>query len=155
MCGPQQALLEYIPNLRRYARVLLADPHRAEDLVQDTLERAMRKLHLWQAGNLRAWLFTIMHNVFLNQLKSSRRYLADVELDETIAAPGSAGTQDDVLDLDRAFSRLSADQRAALLLVAEEMSYDDMSRALGVPIGTVMSRIARGRGRLRAFLGPG
>src|SRR5437868_6824530 len=98
MHGPQQALLEYIPNLRRYARVLLRDPHRAEDLVQDTLERAMRKLHLWQAGNLRAWLFTIMHNVFVNQLKSSRRHLADVELDETIPAPASSGARDDVLD---------------------------------------------------------
>jgi len=146
-----EALLEHIPKLRRYAGVLLRDPQGAEDLVQDTLERAMRKLHLWQPGNLRAWLFAIMHNLFVNQLKS-RRIRAHVELDESIPDPSSAAPRDDVLDLDRAFEKLTPDQREALFLVAEDMTYAEMSVRLGVPIGTVMSRISRGRGRLRSFL---
>ena len=156
MCGRDpisgQALLDHLPNLRRYARALQRDPHRADDLVQDTLERAMRKLHLWQPGNLRSWLLAIMHNLFVNQLKS-QRIRSEVEIDEDIAMPAPSATRDDVLDLDRAFSRLSPDQREALLLVAlEDMTYADMSRALGVPLGTVMSRISRGRCRLRALL---
>ena len=66
------AIVAYIPNLRRYARALAGERHAADDLVQDTLERAMRKFHLWRPGDLRAWLFSIMHNVFINQLRSKR-----------------------------------------------------------------------------------
>lgn len=144
-------IVPYIPNLRRYARALVGDRDGADDLVQDTLERAVRKFHLWRPGDLRAWLFSIMHNVFVNQLKA-RKAPAD-ELDDNIAAPMPAVTATDVMDLDRALACLPAGQRAVVLLVAlEDMSYADVSRALGIPMGTVMSRLSRGRERLRRLM---
>ena len=143
-------IVPFIPNLRRYARALVGDRDGADDLVQDTLERAVRKFHLWRPGDLRAWLFSIMHNVFVNQLKA-RRIAPEVDIDETqIAAPIPTVTGIDVGDVQRALSRLAPEQREVLLLVAlEDMTYADVSRALGIPIGTVMSRLSRGRERLR------
>jgi len=145
-------IVPYIPNLRRYARALVGDRDGADDLVQDTLERAVRKFHLWRPGDLRAWLFSIMHNVFVNQLKA-RRIPSDVEVDETIAAPMSSVGPLDLQDLQRALSTLAPEQREVVLLVAlEDMSYADVSRALGIPMGTVMSRLSRGRDRLRKVM---
>lgn len=145
-------IVPYIPNLRRYARALVGDRDGADDLVQDTLERAVRKFHLWRPGDLRAWLFSIMHNVFVNQLKA-RRIPTDMEIDELIAAPASSVSGEDVRDLQRALNGLAAEQREVLLLVAlEDMSYADVSRTLGIPMGTVMSRLSRGRERLRRAL---
>ena len=146
-------IVPYIPNLRRYARALVGDRDGADDLVQDTLERAVRKFHLWRPGDLRAWLFSIMHNVFVNQLKS-RKVGLDVEIDEeTLAARIPTVTGTDVMDLQRALQGLAAEQREVVLLVAlEDMSYADVSRALGIPIGTVMSRLSRGRERLRKLM---
>ena len=142
-------IVPYIPNLRRYARALVGDRDGADDLVQDTLERAVRKFHLWRPGDLRAWLFSIMHNVFVNQLKA-RKIPTDVEIDETIAAPISSVSMLDLQDLQRALGTLAPEQREVVLLVAlEDMSYADVSRALGIPMGTVMSRLSRGRERLR------
>jgi len=150
-----QALLEHIPNLRRYAGVLLRDPQGAEDLVQDTLERAMCKLHLWQPGNLRAWLFAIMHNVFVNQARR-RRYEVEQPLDD-MPAMAVRATQSDQLelhDVDRALRTLSVEQReVVLLVVVEQLTYGEVSRALEIPIGTVMSRLSRARERLRQLLG--
>jgi RNA polymerase sigma-70 factor (ECF subfamily) len=146
-------IVPYIPNLRRYARALVGDRDGADDLVQDTLERAVRKFHLWRPGDLRAWLFSIMHNVFVNQLKS-RKIGLDVEIDEeTLAARIPTVTGTDVMDLQRALHGLAPEQREVVLLVAlEDMSYADVSRALGIPIGTVMSRLSRGRERLRKLM---
>lgn len=147
-----ELIVPYIPNLRRYARALVGDRDGADDLVQDTLERAVRKFHLWRPGDLRAWLFSIMHNVFVNQLKS-RKIAADVEVDETFAAPVPGVTRADVMDLQRALTTLAPEQREVVLLVAlEDMSYADVSRALGIPMGTVMSRLSRGRERLRRVM---
>jgi RNA polymerase sigma-70 factor, ECF subfamily len=149
-------IVPYIPNLRRYARALVGDRDGADDLVQDTLERAVRKFHLWRPGDLRAWLFSIMHNVFVNQLKS-RKIGLDVEIDEeTLAARVPTVTGTDVMDLQRALGGLAAEQREVVLLIAlEDMSYADVSRALGIPIGTVMSRLSRGRERLRKLIDGG
>jgi RNA polymerase sigma-70 factor, ECF subfamily len=149
-----QQIVALIPRLRRYARALVGERARADDLVQDTLERAWAKLHLFRAGtDLRAWLFTVMHNVHVNQIRAARE---TVELDETVleVASGDAqGDRLDVRDLERALQRLPAEQRQVLLLVAlEDMSYDEAARALGVPIGTVMSRLSRARERLRALM---
>ena len=143
----------FIPNLRRYARALVGDRDGADDLVQDTLERAVRKFHLWKPGDLRAWLFSIMHNVFVNQLKA-RKIAPSVEIDEaTIAAHIPTVTSVDVLDLQRALLTLAPEQREVVLLVAlEDMTYADVSRALGIPIGTVMSRLSRGRQKLRGLM---
>jgi RNA polymerase sigma-70 factor (ECF subfamily) len=147
---------ELIPRLRRYARALTGERSAADDLVQDTLERAWKKLHLWRDGSdLRAWLFTIMHNVHVNQVRS-RAASATVSLDDEAADAPVRATQSDMLevrDIDSALRRLSVDQREVLLLVGlERMSYDETARALGIPIGTVMSRLSRGRERLRAAL---
>ena len=147
-----ELIVPYIPNLRRYARALVGDRDGADDLVQDTLERAVRKFHLWRPGDLRAWLFSIMHNVFVNQLKA-RKIAPDVELDDNFAAPVPGATSADILDLQRALSALAPEQREVVLLVAlEDMSYADVSRALGIPMGTVMSRLSRGRERLRKVM---
>ena len=143
-----EQILPYIPNLRRYARSLASDRTAAEDLVQDTLERAVRKFHLWQPGDLRAWLFTIMRNTFFNQAKRKPR--PGVEIDENLAPPTPSATLSDVLDLQRALECLTHEQREVVLLIAlEDMGYSEVSRALGIPMGTVMSRLSRGRARLR------
>jgi RNA polymerase sigma-70 factor (ECF subfamily) len=146
-------IIPFIPNLRRYARALVGDRDGADDLVQDTLERAVRKFHLWRPGDLRAWLFSIMHNVFVNQLKS-RKIGLDVEIDEnTLAAPIPTATSVDVIDLERALLCLAPEQREVVLLVAlEDMTYADVSTSLGIPIGTVMSRLSRGREKLRRLM---
>src|SRR5262249_32888441 len=143
-------IVPYIPNLRRYARALVGDRDGADDLVQDTLERAVRKFHLWKPGDLRAWLFSIMHNVFVNQLKA-RKIAPEVELDDMqIADHIPTVNSVDVIDLQRGLATLAAEQREVVLLVAlEDMTYADVSRALGIPIGTVMSRLSRGREKLR------
>jgi RNA polymerase sigma-70 factor (ECF subfamily) len=147
-----QLIVPYIPNLRRYARALIGDREGADDLVQDTLERAVRKFHLWRPGDLRAWLFSIMHNVFVNQLKA-RKVAYEVEVDESIAAPMSSVTGTDLMDLDRGLAALSPDQREVVLLVAlEDMTYAEVGRALGIPIGTVMSRLSRAREKLRRLM---
>ena len=147
-----ELIVPFIPNLRRYARALVGDRDGADDLVQDTLERAVRKFHLWRPGDLRAWLFSIMHNVFINQLKA-RKISSDVEVDDTFAAPVPTVTSTDVLDLQRALLTLAPEQREVVLLIAlEDMSYSDVSRALGIPMGTVMSRLSRGRERLRRVM---
>jgi len=143
----------HIPRLRRYARALAGDSHRADDLVQDTLERALSKFHLWRRGSdLRAWMFSIMHNVFINQLRARR----ELALDEATEASLASAPQSDPLelrDLDAALRQLPAEQREVLLLVGlEQLSYAEVSQALGVPAGTVMSRLSRGRERLRAVM---
>ena len=147
---------ELIPRLRRYARALTGERAAADDLVQDTLERACSKLHLWRSGSdLRAWLFTIMHNVHVNQVRS-RGSAATLPLDDDFPDAPVRATQSDLLellDLEAALSRLPTAQREVLLLVAlEHLSYQQTADALGIPIGTVMSRLARARERLRLML---
>jgi RNA polymerase sigma-70 factor (ECF subfamily) len=149
-----QRLVELIPRLRRYARALVGDRATADDLVQDTLERAWAKLHLYRRGtDLRAWLFTVMHNVHVNRVRASR--VTDPLEDEMPELAQRAPQGDALLvrDLDRAITRLPGEQRAVLLLVTlEEMSYEQVARTLGIPIGTVMSRLSRAREKLRAMM---
>lgn len=150
----KQQLLDEIPRLRRYARALCGDPSRADDLVQDTLERALVKSALWRGGTLRAWLFTLMHNIFVNQWKQGQRieYRADEDLPETrVRSEQQDGL--DLRDLERTLAQLSPDHRELLLLVGlEELSYEECATVVGIPIGTVMSRLARARDRLRKLL---
>lgn len=147
-------VLEQLPGLRRYARVLTGDAWAADDLVQDTLERACSKWLLWRTGtNLRAWLFTLMHNLYLNQRRALPA-LAPLDIEEVQdQLHARSGPCDDTLDLERCLQRLPADQRAVLLLVAmEDMSYEETARILSIPVGTVMSRLSRARTRLRALM---
>ncbi len=149
-----ERLVELIPRLRRYARALVGDRASADDLVQDTLERAWAKLHLYRRGtDLRAWLFTVMHNVHVNKVRATR--VTDTLEDELpeLAQRASQGDALLVRDLDRAIARLPTEQRAVLLLVTlEEMSYEEVARAVGIPIGTVMSRLSRAREKLRMMM---
>jgi RNA polymerase sigma-70 factor (ECF subfamily) len=147
-------VVEQLPGLRRYARVLTGDAWAADDLVQDTLERACSKWLLWRTGSdLRAWLFTLMHNLYLNQRRALPA-LAPLDIEDLQdQLPGAGGPSDDALDLERCLQRLPAEQRAVLLLVAmEDMSYEDTARILDIPIGTVMSRLSRARTRLRVLM---
>lgn len=160
---PDPDLIAALPRLRRYARVLTGDVNRADDLVQDTLTRAWAKRRLWHAGSdLRAWLFTIMHNVHINQFSLRRRELSEISLDAE-EGPMVAweipvrATQSDRLELIELFAqirRLPDEQREVLLLaVVEELRYQDIAKVLGVPIGTVMSRLNRAREKLRRMTG--
>jgi len=149
-----QRLVELIPRLRRYARALAGDRATADDLVQDTLERAWAKLHLYRRGtDLRAWLFTVMHNVHVNRVRAAR---ATDTLEEEMPELAQRAPQGDALllrDLERSIARLPDEQRAVLLLVVlEDLSYEEIARALGIPIGTVMSRLSRAREKLRAMM---
>lgn len=150
-----RAILAELPRLRRYARALVGSREAADDLVQDTLERAWSRVAQWQAGSdLRSWLLAIMHNLRIDQMR--RPALAVSPLDEeTVELPARA-TQTDLLELgelEAALSCLPEEQRAVLLLVAlEDMSYAQVAATLNIPAGTVMSRLARGRERLRAIL---
>jgi len=156
---PQPDLLAAIPRLRRYARVLTGNPARADDLVQDTLLRAWDKRRLWKAGSdLRAWLFTIMHNVHQNQRSLVRREAANVSLDAEgehgaawhVAQEGNQLERIELRELAGLIDRLPAEQREVLLLAAvEELRYEEISAMLAIPIGTVMSRISRARDKLR------
>jgi len=149
-----ERLVDLIPRLRRYARALVGDRASADDLVQDTLERAWAKLHLYRRGtDLRAWLFTVMHNVHVNKVRATR--VTDT-LDDEMPELALRAPQGDALvvrDLDRAIALLPAEQRAVLLLVTlEDMSYDEVARTLAIPIGTVMSRLSRAREKLRGLM---
>lgn len=149
---------DHLPRLRRYARALTGDRHAADDLVQDTLERGWTKLPLWRRGSrLDAWLLAIMHNVFVNQIRS--RPPAAASLDDLVVEPATRAVQGDELevrDLQAALAQLPPEQREVLLLVTlEEYSYAETARLLGVPIGTVMSRLARAREKLRGLLEAG
>ncbi len=153
--------LPHLPRLRRYSRLLTGDPARADDLLQDTLERASRKWALWRptdgpegrAGSLRAWLLTMMHHVHLNQVRDRREHLHEPFADEHETLHEPVRQVQVRLDLERALMQLPAPAREVLLLVCvEELSYEATARVLGVPVGTVMSRLSRARERLRQLM---
>jgi len=152
----RRLIIEHIPRLRRYARALVGDRYLADDLVQDTLERAWNKFYLWRPGSdLRAWLFTIMHNVFVNETRR-RRYEIEQLMEEVppVAVRATQSEQLELRDVDRALRALPVEQREVVLLVAvEQFSYEEVSGALDIPIGTVMSRLSRARTRMRQLLG--
>jgi RNA polymerase sigma-70 factor (ECF subfamily) len=150
-----QSLLTWLPRLRRYARALAGNRDDADDLVQDTLERAWAKAGLWSGvADMRAWLFSIMHNLHVDGIR--RPKVATVDLDDDTPEIPVAPTQGErlaVLDLQAALDQLPVEQKEIILLVAlEDMAYADIAKTLGIPIGTVMSRLSRGRERLRALM---
>jgi RNA polymerase sigma-70 factor (ECF subfamily) len=152
-------ILAEIPRLRRYAYVLLRNQVSADDLVQDSLERALSRQKLFQPGtNLRAWLFTIMHNLHVNAVIKARRTPTtgaadDIAESHCSAVAPSQGDRLMLRDLERALGTLSEDQRSVVLLVGlEGLTYAETAAVLEVPVGTVMSRLARGRSRLRSLM---
>jgi RNA polymerase sigma-70 factor, ECF subfamily len=147
-----------IPRLRRYARTLTKDASRAEDLVQNCLARALAKEHLWEPGtDLRAWLFTLLHNQHVNDVRRLVREGAAVSIEgvaSDLAAPPTVEASLDLREVEQAIARLPGEQREVILLAGREgMRYDEMAAALGVPIGTVRSRLSRARTRLREVMG--
>ncbi len=147
-----------VPALRRYARALTHNPDRADDLVQDCLERAIRKRGLWRpSGSVRSWVFRILLNVHRNDLRRTRRSPLPLSLDD--AMPGNEPAGPDVqpgrlalAETARAMQALPDEQREVLLLVAVgEMSYAEAAAVLSIPGGTRMSRLARARAALRGL----
>src|SRR5437588_4654648 len=146
-----------IPRLRRYARALTRDVSRADDLVQSCLTRAVAKQHLWQPGtDLRAWLFTILHNQHVNDVRRSVREGVNVAVEEmapvlTVQSNAIAALQ--LRDLEAAIGKLPQEQRQVILLVGlEGMRYEEVALILGIPVGTVRSRLSRGREQLRKLM---
>ena len=151
MQDDRDRLIACIPRLRRYARALIGERTGADDLVQDTMERGWKKLSSWQRGSdMRAWLFGIMHNLHVDQVR--RPGIATEVLDDDTPLPVVPHTDSlEMRDLQSALAALPAEQREILLLVAlEEMSYEEVAATLGLPMGTVMSRLSRARQKLRA-----
>jgi RNA polymerase sigma-70 factor (ECF subfamily) len=149
---------EEIPRLRRYARALTRDINAADDLVQDCLTRALSKVHLWQKGtDLRAWLFTILHNQYVNHVRRAVREGSAVGLSDSepmLTSAPNQGKRLELRDLERAIAKLPEEQRSVLLLVGlEGMRYEEVASVLDVPVGTIRSRLSRGREMLRQLMG--
>ena len=141
-----------IPALRRYARALTRDAEIADDLVQDTLVRALRSEHLFHGGEVRSWLYTILTNLNRNRLRSLARRPTLTPIEENDAADAS-GPEAGGRDIERALAMLVDEQRTALLLVVlEGLTYREVAEIQGVPIGTVMSRLARARTQIKSYL---
>jgi len=147
-----------IPRLRRYARQLTRDPIAADDLVQDCIARALAKIHLWDPGtDLRAWLFTILHNQYIGLARRDMRQRAHTQspsLDYNLALPPTQGVRLELRDLERALAKLPEEQRSVILLIGlEGMGYEEAASVVNLPVGTVRSRVSRGREALRMMTG--
>ena len=158
MADPYRDIEAEIPGLRRYARALTRDLIAADDLVQDCLTRALSKLYLWQQGtDLRAWLFTILHNQYINHVRRAAREGMAVGLSEREPLLARAPQQTrglELRDLERAIAKLPIAQRSVILLVGlEGMRYGEVAAVLHVPVGTIRSRLSRGREALRRLTG--
>ena len=157
MAEAETSVLEYIPGLRRYARALAGDPAEADDLVQECLSRALaRRQKSADIRNLKAYLFTILHNAHIDRLNERQRWsysIPEEVLDNRLARPAPQPDRLALRDLAEALERLPEEQRQAVLLVGYEgLSYKDAAAVLGTPIGTVMSRLSRGREALRRLM---
>lgn len=153
----QRLIIDQIPALRRYARALTGERHAADELVQDSLERAWSRFYLWRPGtDVRAWLFTIMHNLYANAVRRAKRapaYTSLAEVEHLSPMQSNAEASVEVSDLTQALASLPDNHREVLLLVSlEGLTYERVSQVLGIPIGTVMSRLSRAREHLRQVM---
>jgi len=153
-CMAQHPFNEHIASLRRYAIALLRDRSLADDLVQDTLERGLKKFSLYTAGSdLRAWLFTIMHNLYINQMHTMKSWLHHADSKDRPDGDELAEERVMARDFMQALQQLSTEQRVIILLIGlEQLSYAQAAQVLDLPVGTVMSRLARARERLRLLM---
>lgn len=157
MANTDTTVLEHIPGLRRYARALAGNAVEADDLVQECLSRALaRRQQASDIRNLRAYLFTILHNVHIDRLVERQRWnyaVPDEALENLTARPAPQLGIIELHDLAEALERLPEEQRQAVLLVGYEgLAYREAADVLDVPIGTVMSRLSRGREALRRMM---
>lgn len=152
----QSRIIEVVPSLRAFARSLARDADRADDLVQETIVKALGNLDRFEPGtNVRAWLFTILRNLFFSELRKRRWEVADVD-GEHAARLSSRATQTDSVefrDFRRALLKLPTEQREALILVGPAgFSYEEAATICGCAVGTIKSRVNRARGRLTQML---
>jgi RNA polymerase sigma-70 factor (ECF subfamily) len=152
-----KALIAQLPALRRYSRALTGNQALADDLVQDTIERALRQWEgLREINRLASWLRSILHNLYIDEIRRGRTrgYEQEVsELADDLALSLPAHDSSAAIDFVRAMDTLSLEHRQVLLLAGlENMNYRTIADELGIPIGTVMSRLARGREKLRSAL---
>lgn len=157
MNSRERQIIDQIPHLRRYARALVRDSEAADDLVQECLTRAMGRLHAWQpTGTMRSWLFTILHNVHVNERRRDGRAPeshSDSDGVDLESASGDPGSGLAVRDITAALAALPEEQRSVILLVGlEGLTYAEAASVADVPVGTVMSRLARGREKLREIM---
>jgi RNA polymerase sigma-70 factor (ECF subfamily) len=155
MAGFDQLITDHIPRLRRYARALVRDVHAADDLVQDCLERAWSRQHLYDSSQaIRPWLFSILHNIYANAARDYHRappLVALSQVDDVIDAQQE--TDLSLRDLQRSLALLGNEHREVLLLVGlEQLSYKETAEVLNIPLGTVMSRLTRARDKLRELM---
>lgn len=152
-----EKLCELLPRMRRFARSLTGNPHDADDLVQTAVERALARSSQWRKEqSLDAWVFGIVRNAWIDELRSRRRRwkIFAPETDGYEAIDGSASDQVETVSVEAAMARLPENQRVAVSLVlVEGLSYKEAAAVLEVPIGTVTSRLARGRDALQRMLG--
>lgn len=154
-----EELVALLPRLRRFARNLTRNPHDADDVVQMALERALAKLDQWRSdARLDGWMFKIVRNVWIDELRSRGRrgrIFVDAEAGENVGeAPIERATE--VMAVQSAMASLPEEQRSAVSLVlVEGLPYKEAAEVLGIPIGTLTSRLARGREALQAMLEPG
>jgi RNA polymerase sigma-70 factor (ECF subfamily) len=154
----RRQLAAELPMLRRFARALTGDPALADDLVQDCLERALVKSHLYDpARPLRPWLYSVLRNLHVSRLRRSNRAGFVKTVDELTEGEGAVAPEQEQLLAARtvtdALDLLSVQHREVIVLVGlEEMSYREASEILGVPVGTVMSRLSRAREQMRMLL---
>jgi RNA polymerase sigma-70 factor (ECF subfamily) len=162
MSGPadllQSRILELLPKLRRFARSLTRNPHDADDLLQGALERALTHLEQWQADTrLDSWLYTIVKHAWIDELRSrARRERTFEDAGQTEAVPDPRGDASGILAVDQAMACLPDEQRLAVALVLiEGLPYKEAAQIIGIPMGTLTSRLARGRQALQQLLDPG
>jgi len=155
MAGFDQLITDTIPRLRRYARALVRDAHAADDLVQDCLERAWSRQHLYDTSQaIRPWLFSIMHSIYANAARQYHRtppFVPLSHIDDTMDA--QPDTNFTLRDLEHSLALLANEHREVLLLVGlEQLSYKEAAEVLNIPVGTVMSRLTRAREKLRELM---
>ena len=154
----QSQIIELLPKLRRFARSLTRNPHDADDLLQGALERALTHLEQWQADTrLDSWLYTIIKHAWIDELRSrARRKRTFEDAGQVEDLPDHRGDAGGTLSVEQAMQCLPEDQRLAVALVLiEGLPYKEAAQIIGVPMGTLTSRLARGRQRLQELLGPG
>ena len=154
----QSRIIELLPKLRRFARSLTRNPHDADDLLQGALERALTHIEQWQADSrLDSWLYTIVKHAWIDELRSrARRATSFADAAQVEAIPDHRGDASGTLSVEQALESLPEDQRLAVALVLiEGLPYKEAAQIIGVPMGTLTSRLARGRQALQQLLGPG
>ena len=151
----RQELTRLIPQLRRYAYALVNQADTADDLVQDCLERALTRHHLWDPSRpMKPWLMTLLHNIYANKARKYHRSPGLISIDDTEELADNSNTSElSLRELQHSLDQLSEEHRQVILLTGlEQMSYKETATILDIPVGTLMSRLSRARNNLRQIM---